>query len=137
MTEQSVAELMQEPCQSIPTSRALLSANEDAAFATVLRALQGHGTLDRAGLRESLTEASREVQSLVEGDRDAARRSLARMVILSETAAARYMLLAEQQQGQSYEIESRSALMRVALAAIRTHAQVLATLSALEVRDIG
>lgn len=121
---------------SLPLARCVVPASPEAAYAMALRALQGHGTIDRAGLVESLAAIKEDVQRLADGDMDAARTSLARMAVLSQAAAIRYSTLAEQWNGSSGEIEARSSLMRVALASIRTHAQCIAALASLEVRHV-
>jgi hypothetical protein len=59
------------------------------------------------------------------------------MVMLTETAAQRYLLLSEQQGEGFGSFEARLALMRIALSAINTHARVMATLAALPVKEVG
>ena len=67
---------------------------------------------------------------------DTVRTALAKMAVLAETAAMRYLLLAEQQTGRQSEIEGRSTLMRVALAAMRSHAHCLAALASLQIKCV-
>jgi hypothetical protein len=121
----------------IPTNRAIIPEDINGAFATVLRALQGHRTLESDGLFSSLQGVGEYVTALRDSDADAIREGLARMATLTEMAAQRYLLLSEQQGEGFGAIEARTALMRIALSALNTHARLMATLATLPVKEVG
>lgn len=125
--------------EQLPEPRLLknlaLPLDPNHAAALVLQALRGHQTLDMPRIEGELKQLKEDLERLRDGDLDTIRTSLATMSKVAEAAALRYAYLSEQQHGQG-SIEARSALMRVAFAAMRTHAQTLSALAAMPIKVI-
>ncbi len=113
--------------QAVPLDRILSPSNPEDSAALVLAALRGKRSID--GIAHELSVLRWQVSQLRDADGDVIRSVLSRQAALAEAAANRYMIDAETCRNTA----GRQALMRVALAAQRTLALLLATLTSLPV----
>jgi hypothetical protein len=79
---------------------------------------------------QGLTE---KIDKLRDGDRDAQREALAKMAVVSETAAYHYAVWAK---SSCRNLEATRTYMQIAMGAMKTSTQCHLALSALEVRQI-